>query len=256
MIPCPGDISRQSLCTTDNSWQASTGWTGTLRSYRQTATVHYYRSNQSIAAIGGLSSPIPLVISPRDLFEAYNSTFNVAGSLSEFTAGREFILYLNGFLVFASASEPTQNIAADQLRNLIVLPLYYYQPTNLNPGLKPSPNTVAPGLPLALYTTAAFSNALYRLVIGRATLVVYLVLGSVLLVLCLIVLILGSLDTFAGRIIEPTPFSMLDFPIGCEDTGGFDDLMGKLKDCRGVTGRGLFEKLRKINIRGARPSNL
>lgn len=247
-VNCPIDISSQSLCLEDDSWRAGPGWTATLKSYRQTATVHYYRSNQTIAAITDLGTSTAFTISPNDLFFVYNNTFQPTGFFGEYTAGRQFIVYLSNFLAFASLSAFTKTSAIDKLRNLAVLPLYYFQPTLLNPALVSSPNNPAPGLPNNLYTTATHCTPAYRLVVGRATLLVYTVVGSILLLLCLTVLTLGSLNAMAGRIIEPSPFSTLDLSVGCTDGSSGNELAKKLQDCRGSTGRLLLEKLGKIRV--------
>jgi hypothetical protein len=247
-INCPVDISSQSQCLDDSSWQASTGWTATLRSYRQTATVHYYRSNQTIAALTDLGTATPVAISPHDLFRVYNDTFQPNGFFGQYATGRQFILFLNNFLGFASLSAFTKSSALDHLRNLAVLPLYYFQPTLLNPALVASPNNPAAGLPHDLYTTAAFSTPSFRLVVGRATLLIYTAVGSVLLLLCLAALALGSLHAFAGRIVEPSPFSALDLSVGCTDGSTENGLTKKLQDCKGLAGRQLLEKLKGIRI--------
>lgn len=222
-----------------------------MQPYRRTATVHYSRYNFSIYSIENLSSATPVKIDPQDLFLVYNSTFRSREFFGYYEAGSQFIAYLNTYLGFAQTSSQTSSIALLSLRNLAVLPLFYFQASYLNPALTLSPNAPAEGLPEELYTTASLTDPYYRLVVNRTTLHVYTVGGSLVLALCIFVLVLGSLEATARNIPNMSVWPVVGLPINCLDAtrdSHESSLHLQLQECRDTTGSKLLEKFRDIRL--------
>lgn len=250
-LNCPLEIGSSDSCFNDESWQSSTGFTASMQAYRRTATVHYSRYNFSIHSIENLSSPQPVDLDPQDLFLVYNSSFTSPESLGDYQAGSPFITYLYTHLGLAQTSSQSTSIALLSLRNLAVLPLYYFQPSYLNPALSPSPNGPAKGLPEELYTTASLTDPSYRLVVNRTTLYVYTAGGALVLALCTIIILLGSLEATAKNIPTMSVWPIVGLPINCLDAtrdSHESSLHLRLQECHGATGSKLLEKFRDIRL--------
>ena len=222
-----------------------------MQPYRRTATVHYSRYNFSIHSIEHLSRPKPVKLDPRDLFLVYNSTFTDSASSEDFQADSPFILYLFTYLALAQTSSQTSSMALLSLRNLAVLPLYSFQATYLNPALTPSPDAPAQGLPEELYTTASLTDTSYRLVVNRTTLCIYTAGGALVLALCSIILVLGSLPVTAKNIPNMSVWSIIGLPINCVDAtrdSHESSLHLRLQECQGATRSKLLERFRDIRL--------
>lgn len=254
---CPLEIGSNSSCLTDASWLSSTGFTASMRPYRRTATVHYYRYNFTIHSIENLGSAQLVKLDPQDLFLVYNSTFTSSGNFGDFgdfgdsLPGSPFIAYLNTYMGLSQTSSQSTSIALLSLRNLAVLPLYYFQANYLNPALDLSPNAPAGGLPDELYTTASFTDPSYRLVVNRITLYIYTIGGTLVLALCTVAMILGSLKTTADNIPNMSVWAVVGLPINCLDStrdSHESNLHIRLQQCHGTTGSQLLGKLKDIRL--------
>ena len=189
-----------------------------LKTYRRSATVQYSRANESMLAVSDLSAPSQVMIRPADLFLAYNSTFMPIGAE---TTGIQFRDFISNWLQFLSQSNRSLPTAVAPLRNLLILPLIYFQPTYMNPTLQASQDAPAQGLPPELYTTGSLTDIGNRLIVGRESAIAYTVLGALLLAACLVVAVCGSLKTTANRIPIISPWPVLDLAlIDGEDKSG------------------------------------
>ena len=227
-----------------------------MQAYRRTATVHYSRYNSSIYSIEILSRPKLVKLDPQDLFLVYNSTFTAPQVFGSPDTKSPFIAYLNIYLGLAQTSSQTSSVALLSLRNLAVLPLYYFQANNLDPALQLSPDAPAPGLPEELYTTAALTDPSYRLVVNPTTLYVYTAGGAFVLALCTIILILGSLTATAKNIPKLSVWSVVGLPINCVDASRDsheNNLHLQLQKCKGITRSKLLKRFRDIRLYTAVP---
>jgi hypothetical protein len=217
-----------------------------MQSYRRTATVHYSRYNFTIYSIENLSRPQPVKLDPQDLFLVYNAGFASPDSTGGFSTGSPFIAYLNTYLGLAETGQQSTSVALLSLRNLAVLPLFYFQPNYLNPALFPSPDAPAQGLPVELYTTASLTDPNSRLVVNRITLYVYTIGGALVLTLCTTIIFLGSLNPTARGIPNLSVWPVVNLPTQDDGRGG--DLPQRFEECQNARGSKLLEKLRDIRI--------
>ncbi len=277
-VHCPMLLSRDSSCLTDPSWQSSPGWNTSLTIHRRTADIHFSRYNFTTVLISNLSrNPTSVSIPPSSLLHVFNVTFsgNALGFSSN-TPGQQFIFYLSSFLAAAAASSSFGSLEARlYLRNLLALPLYYYQPTYLSDAAaaitEDNVNMPNPALPAELYTQAAFAAPSYRVQVARWSVWIYAVGGAVTIAVCVAVLVLGSLVTAAGRVPELSLWPALDFATGyqvLEDQGklgspaeedqreseGEASLKNRLVNLRGLGWRDEAREMGRIRVIAVSPA--
>lgn len=220
-VHCPVQISINSSCLTDTLWQSSTGWTTSMTVHRRTADVHFSRYNFSTVSISNPSPPTPVEIPSSSLLSVFNTTFsgNALGFSSN-SPGQQFIVYLSSYLNFAQSSTFGNFEAGIYLRNLLALPLYYFQPTylsNANFAIDESnldqPN---PAVPPSLYTRAAFADPSYQVSVAKWSVWVYTVWGALTIAFCLVLLVLGSLPPTAGKAPDSSLWPLVDFVTSCD----------------------------------------
>ena len=245
-VHCPLDLASSSACETDTTWHASTGWSTSLQPYIRTATTAFDRANSSILSISHstFSAPQPAQIRPQDLLDVYTASFNGSGLSFGTGSSQQFIQYLSNVLIFAETSSSSYNSAGMYLRNLLALPLYYFHNNNLAPSILLSPDKPLPGLPSELYSTASLATTSFRIVVGRATVIVYIVLGSLVLLACLAVVVLGSISYTAGKCPETTVWPVLDFVANCKMKEGRGEETGEVKERVEADARGLRDEER------------
>ena len=238
-VHCPLDVASSSNCERDTDWHASTGWTTALRPYIRRSTTTFSRLNGTIISTSrALSPPQPALISASDLLSVFSLSFNTtSGSVTGTSSALRFVQYLATVMTFAETSSFTYSAATGYLRNLLVLPLYYFHDNNLAPAVEPSPDAPLKGLPSELYTDASLAKVRYRIVVGRTTTLIYVAGGSLVILACLVVLVAGSLRPWAGKIPETTAFPVLDFVRSCEVAGPEVKLADMLKGSKDVGGR-------------------
>jgi hypothetical protein len=119
------------------------------------------------------------------------------------------------------------------LQSIIAMTLFYCQSGILGQTVLAQFNN---GTPIGgYYTQGAFSkrghnayfalaDTKYRIEVGRSTLIAYVLLGGITLLICIVVLIIGSLIELAKLDAEPTLWPSLDFYTQCK----VQDLNGKV----------------------------
>jgi hypothetical protein len=151
--------------------------------------------------------------------------------------------------------------AADALQCLLAIMLYYCQPSLFARAV--SRSSAADGVELAKFksdllaiapadTKVSLAGLRYQIVVGRATLVAYVVLCAISLLLCLIVLMYGSFSRLGWRVPPTSPFPFLDSAVRCEEE--FVDgtaQAGRKLDIDGIvdSNKGLLTELDKVVIR-------
>jgi hypothetical protein len=253
-VQCPILISGNSSCLTDTSWLSSSGWTTSMIVHQRTADVYFSRYNFSTVAIRNLSPPIVLEISHSSLLDVFNTTFsgNTLGFSSN-SPGQQFITYLSIYLSFAETSSFGRFEAGNYLRNLLALPLYYFQPTYLseesraiNESNVDEPN---PAVPPELHTAAAFADPSYQLLVAKWSIWLYTIGGAVMITFCLVLLIVGSLPYTAGNVPDTTLWPAIDLMASCDttDTRKEGDNHGGLQEkLTRLNGLGLGEKVNEM----------
>lgn len=263
-VHCPHQYSYNSSCLTHTAWQSSTGWTTSMTAHRRTADVRFSRYNYSTVSIDNLSPGTTVQIPASSLLQVFKATFsgNTMGFSSN-TPGQQFIIYLSNYLTFATASTFGNLEASAYLRNLLALPLYYFQPTYLSNAsfaiTELNVDEPNPGVPRDLYTTAAFADPSYRVLVVRWSVWVYTIWGAVTIAFCLGLLVLGSLPQTAGKAPESTLWLVVDFVTNCElaeesgreaGSGNLDQEQDQRKWFRerlvGLRGLGLREEAKEM----------
>ena len=215
-VHCPIEVSFNSSCLDDTSWQSSTGWTTSITVHRRAADVYFSRYNLTTVSIRNLSPPTAVELSPSAFLHVFETTFsgNALGFSSN-TAGQQFIFFLSNYLTFAAGSSFGNFEAGNYLRNLFALPLYYFQPTYLSNASSAITETNLdqpnPALPADLYTTASLADPSYQVLVARWSVLLYTIGGALIIVCCLVVLVLGSLPQTAGRVPDASMWPVVDF---------------------------------------------
>ncbi len=255
-VHCPTLISFNSSCLTDPSWHSSPGWNTSLTIHRRTADIHFSRYNFTTVLISNLSrNPVTLSIPPSSLLHVFNITFsgNALGFSSN-TPGQQFIFYLSNYLVAAAASSSFGSLEAGiYLRNLLALPLYYFQPTYFSDAAaaitEDNVDMPNPAVPAELYTQAAFAEPSFRVQVARWSVWVYTVVGAVTIAVCVALLVLGSLEVTARKVPEASLWPVLDFATGCQVLEGREKLESHEEEQR-EQGGGSGLRNRLVNLRG------
>ena len=133
---------------------------------------------------------------------------------------------LKGISSLGSQNPAVNTKAADTLQCLLAIMLYYCQPSLFarkflrlqtppeNPKLRGFYEMLKVMAPAD--TRVSLAGSKFQIIVGQGTLVAYVILCGVALVLCLVVLSVGSLKCVADRIPDTTPFPSWDNDVHCE----------------------------------------
>ncbi len=103
-----------------------------MTAHHRTAEVYFSRYNLTTVSIRDLSAAISVDLSASSLLHIFNTTFaGHALGFSSNTPGQQFIFYLSSNLTISAISIVGNYEAGVYLRNLLALPLYYFQPSYL-----------------------------------------------------------------------------------------------------------------------------
>ena len=174
----------------------------------------------------------------RDAFDNFSTLQDLLALSAKADKTKLFPLYaypayvwgcLKGVSALGSHDPAVATRAADVLQCLLAIMLYYCQPTlfaralsvpirnstmEADEGLKTFTSDLLAAVPPD--TQVMLAGLRYRILVGIATLIAYVVLCGTALVLCLIVLLLGSHSRFAGRVPKIDHFPIWDVLIHCE----------------------------------------
>ncbi|KAF2729967.1 hypothetical protein EJ04DRAFT_580265 [Polyplosphaeria fusca] len=198
------------------------GWSTYAQFFRRRATVTFSRSDFTIKEVSDLSTAEPYNISPRSLFEALNNVLyrpnNTSNDARFDTKSQQYVLTgeIAGRLWYSlHARLAGLNEARDWLRNLLVFPLYAFQPTvtsfsaNLAPVGGDNGSAVQPNLPLQNYVEGAYCVTDNRSIPSWGTVLAYAIVAGVLLVF----VGAGKLVATLWPAIETSEFPTLDFAV-------------------------------------------
>jgi len=91
----------------------------------------------------------------------------------------------------------------------------------------------------------------YNIVVGRGSLIAYIIMSGVSWLLCTVILLAGSVNPMVRRAKETTDFPTLDFCTKCEvqDDGGAEVSKERLLDLNRLTMKGKKFAIAKMNVR-------
>src|SRR5205809_2787570 len=157
-------------CLINTTWTSSIEYSTSLSVYRRSATVNYFRANFSIISIDNLGAPEPVNLSIPGLRTTFNAQFQEPsfGLLLSNSIGA-----MTAYAQTAGAATMPKRFAVGYLRNLVVLPLHYWQDTFSATGLWLNVTKPRPGLPSDMYTTVSIAEPSYHAVPGKVSLWVF-----------------------------------------------------------------------------------
>jgi hypothetical protein len=194
---------------------------------------HASRSSGAIVSHHLSTSATPTKIQAPELLTALATLLNTTAGgpgLSSLILGKP-----NGFFgrivaahllrigKLASLWSPSNTHGINALQSLLAMAIYFCQPGVLAGAVLPSTgnntaqiqqNLIAV-IPLPVNTEMAFVRTRYRLKVGRATLIAYVVLCGLTLLECFCALVVGTIAEWVQKEAEPTLYPALDFWTQC-----------------------------------------
>ncbi|KAF2463340.1 uncharacterized protein BDR25DRAFT_384650 [Lindgomyces ingoldianus] len=271
IVHCPTSVSSLSNCITNATWPSAPGWTTSLTTSFRNGTVAYSITNGTILSHTFTSNLIPAPVSATEMLAGYRYAFSTFDSLSAVLAafsGPEasdmFPLYVYPAMVWANlksiASLSNQNPAIqtraqDTLQCLLGIMLFYCQPSLFSSTLSiylnatPSDHESNAGRKdvrkLKKFAQEMWKEAppntkvrqavrRYQLVVGKDTLIAYIVLCGASLLVCLVTLGWAEWWARRERVVIPSigPFPAWDEWSMCEIQGeirdGLDEEDGRI----------------------------
>lgn len=243
MVPCPADLVVQNGCAKSGSWFSNEGFSTALKTSFLDATVSYDRQDGRILSHEVQTEAKSANVDAPDLLNALKAILNttaptlnstsenpVLGMPSHFF-GRLVAGHMYRIGMTMKANPATRIKGVNALQSILALTLFYCQNGILGQTVlpfAPANNATRVG-----YQTGAFSQqdksakialaeTRYRIEVGHATLLAYIVLSGVTLLICLLALIVGSIMELVNLDAEPTLWPALDFWTQCrvEDRNG------------------------------------
>lgn len=243
MIPCPVDLITLQRCAQDESWHSSSGFSTALKASFVRATISYDRQDGRI-----LSHEIDTEVGSKqanldsaELLSAFTVILNttvpdepdvsssILGTPSHFF-GRLIAGHMYRIGKGMQTNPTTRVKGINAVQSLLGLVLFYCQNGILAQTVLPfAPNSggqsqLTSGAFQDEQKTAivALAETKYRIKVGRATLIAYIVLSSVTLLVCILALVIGSILELVKFEAEPTLWPSLDFWTQCrvEDGNG------------------------------------
>ncbi|KAF2499710.1 hypothetical protein BU16DRAFT_558019 [Lophium mytilinum] len=245
---CLDPVSMSGSATQANSW--ATSWS----IWRRTSTVTFSRTSFVIQDVQDLGTPSPQVISPTDLFIAYDLMFYKPSPVSNFTrcdlsSERYAVIQNVAAELYAWNDNSTSNLSQGRstLRNILAIPLFLFTPTIRVKGLDTSTNETQLGLPDENHVTGAYCMRSHRSVPGRWTVIAYGIVGGITLLLAAVAYLV------AARWPKPrtTEFPMLDFAAltqGCDRNGTVVTWATDLPRERDYGNGLMLEKVRDLRV--------
>ncbi|KAH8886667.1 hypothetical protein GQ53DRAFT_827974 [Thozetella sp. PMI_491] len=248
ILGCPPDVSTKSGCLSNTTWNRDLGWQVTLNLSFVNASVAYSRRNGSILSYQPTGPPEPAKAPGRDMIDGLHAAFG------NFTDGLESLIpmlsqpeklllfplyaypvYIWGFLQGAKslASSDPEFVARghDTLASILSLIMYFGQPsvyaqammtTSLTQQSSAANASEIQALSAELAITTPpdvpiyTADLQYRIVVGRATLIVYVVLSGLTLSICLFLLMHTAMMPGTSRVPSTTSYPTWNTAVHCE----------------------------------------
>lgn len=185
---CQGGYAENSTCLEPGA-AAETGWRTNIRFYHVEATLAFSLSDLGIIEVEELTKREPYHITHADLFQSFNSVLyrpnQITNDARFDVKSTPYILTQTiGSYLWTSLNERAQSLpfARDWLRNLLMMPVYVFQPTVLAVGPQShflnNGTQVQPNLPPQNNITASYCAMDARSVPGWGTVLAYAIVGA------------------------------------------------------------------------------
>jgi uncharacterized integral membrane protein len=224
IVHCPTAVSSHAECITNTTWPSAPGWTTSLTTSFRNASVAYSIRNGTILSHTYTSDPIPAAVSAAEMLAGYRAAYGRFDDLStilpsflDTESTSMFTLYVYPAVVAAhltstlrlSEQDPAvAPRAQDTIQCLLAIMLYYCQPSLFSstlsahldpPSSNPSSHTREDAKRIKAFAGDLQARAppdtkvrqavpRYQLVVGKATLLAYIVLCGSALLSCLVAL--------------------------------------------------------------------
>lgn len=237
MIPCPARLVMNNTCGQDASWKEARGFTTSMHPYFLNATVSYDRTDGRILSHETVTAPVPAALNASELLDAMTVLLDTSFVPPNSTESNPILGAQNHFFgrLIAGHNYRISKLmekspgaivkGTNALQSIIAMTLFYCQSGILGQSVLAQFNSETPTK--EYYTRGAFSKrdhstyfalaeTKYRIEVGRATLIAYATLSGMTLLICIIVLVIGSLIELAKLDAEPTLWPSLDFYTQCK----------------------------------------
>jgi hypothetical protein len=223
-MSCQEGYAPNGTCLSPSQAKGNQGsWSTYIQFYRRKATITFSRSDFTIKEVNSLSSAIPQQISPSSLFESLNTVLyqpnQTTNDVRYDKRSQQYALtqHIGSNLWYSLHTNMNGvSFARDWLRNLLVMPVYIFQPTILaidaqTPLLKGNDNgtLVQPNLPDENYIKGSYCIVSNRAVPDWRTVVGY---GVAALLVLLFVIVCKAI-AWTWKDIETSNFGMLDYDV-------------------------------------------
>lgn len=286
MVPCPASFVVNQKCLNDTSWRLSRGFSTSLRASYVHASVAYQRLDGRILWHEEQSDPQLAKVEALDLLEALGvilTTDNrVASPLTpENSNGSAEVVPSNpilgspthffgrlvaGHMYRISRLKLSTDIEAhwrgtNALQNLLAITLFYCQNGILSQTVLPflfNSSAITDFYGRGVFeqpkksSLVSFADTRYKLKVGRATLHAYISLSGLTLLICMAVLITGSLLELMSFDAEPTLWPCLDFYTQCrveDDKGKIMPAHKRVELAWTYDGRQMFREINCLRVR-------
>lgn len=279
IIHCPAAVSLLSACITNTTWPSGPAWTTSLTTSFRNANIAYSIRNGTILSHTYTSDPTPAAVSATEMLAGYRAAYgkfdnysSIITSFQNIESTSMFTLYVYPAIVGAhlkstlrlSEQDPAiATRAQDTIQCLLAIMLYYCQPSLFSSTLSAHLNRSNSDLQTGedAERIRAFAEELlartppdtkvrqavrrYQLVVGKDTLLAYIVLCGSALLACLVILAWAECWGRKKKIMVPRigPFPGWDEWAMCEIQKGVDD-----EDVQMMTGSGVVQAAEKMKI--------
>ncbi|PVH73509.1 hypothetical protein DL98DRAFT_659361 [Cadophora sp. DSE1049] len=209
---CNGKVTAEGGCTYEDSWRRAATWNVIIAPYRRNTTVALDRKTGDLLDFKNLTKAEPQDITPADFLSAFNGILYPFQPLNVSFAcdvtGIQFQLtsWISNVLDF-SRTALYQVQPREILRNLFMVPLFFYNPMTSPLGPLPSVTEKVEGLPSENYILGSFSHKVRLLTIAWWTVLTYIIACGLILFLILLVLAITAWD----QVQETSDFPFVDF---------------------------------------------
>ena len=235
-------ISTSGTCFNSTTWRDTNGWRTSLKTTYRRATVAYNRLNGTILSHKFSRTPtVSAQINAAELLQAFdvilgattdnstmlNSPFAVFGT-SKPALPYYLWWYFHGISALPRDDAGANARAVAGLQSLLALTIYHCQAKDfaeLKRGLGFDNSSVIGRAILSVFPTAEPDTPIfpavlrYNIVVGRGSLIAYIVMSGVTWLLCLVALLIGSASAATRKVKDATNFPTLDFCMKCEVRG-------------------------------------
>lgn len=209
---CNDKVTAEGGCTYQDSWRRAATWNVIVAPYRRHATVSIERKTGELLDVKNLTKAEPQDITPADFLSAFNGMLypfqplNVSFACDVTGVQFQLTSWISNVLDF-SRTALFQVQPREIMRNLFMVPLFFYNPMTSPLGPLPSVTEKVDGLPSENYILGSFSHEVKLLTITWWTVLTYIIVCGSILFLILLVLAVTAWD----QVQQTSDFPFIDF---------------------------------------------